>query len=150
MSLLSALMNTPYSCILHTDMIEDCEYNPQRLVDAYPDRLLIQPTIFLQPPGLTVRAATLSDIYRIKILNENGFDEELIKTICQLMMANTDVWNLESEVRMGKEGELGYSEVGKRAIEIRECNKRRIEAVNKINEMFGEKRKESKFNHASG
>ena len=85
----------------------------------------------------------------VKLLSQNGYDGQLIKAICELQMANTDVWNLESEVRRGQESELGFAEVGKRALAIREKNKERIEQVNRINQLFGEKRKESKFDHAS-
>jgi hypothetical protein len=70
-------------------------------------------------------------------------------SVVGLMMANVDIWNLEAELRMGQEGKLGYAEVGKRAIKIREVNARRIELVNHINKLFGVDEKEVKSNHAS-
>lgn len=85
----------------------------------------------------------------ISIITANGFNDRLLYSLCFLMMANTDVWNLEGDIRKGREGELGLSEVGRRAIEIRKCNTKRIVAVNDINEIFGVDQKEGKFDHGS-
>ena len=85
----------------------------------------------------------------VSILNKNGLPGELIHYICLLQMTNTDIWNMEYDIRMGKEGTLGEREVGRRALAIREENKHRIKGVNSINELFGDLRKETKFEHAS-
>lgn len=61
---------------------------------------------------------------------------------------NGKIWDLESDIRKGKEGELGLEEVGRRAIAIRELNGMRILQKNKIASIFGEMG-EKKYNHAS-
>ena len=86
----------------------------------------------------------------LEIMKDIKFDAQLLSMICELQMANVDIWNLEYDIRRGKEGLLGMAEVGERAIAIRDFNKRRIELVNKINEAFGiTDRKETKHNHGS-
>lgn len=83
------------------------------------------------------------------IINNNNLPAELLFLLCELQMVNTDIWNLESDIRKGKEGDLGKAEVGSRALQIRDFNKKRIGIVNKINELLGCGRKETKFNHVS-
>ena len=67
--------------------------------------------------------------------------------IDKLYIANGKTWDLESDIRRGKENELGLEEVGRRAIAIRECNKERIAIKNECNE--GRWFAEVKVNHAS-
>ena len=51
-------------------------------------------------------------------------NSQIIETyIDKLIAINGDIWDLESDIRKGKEGELGLEEVGRRAIKIREFNK---------------------------
>lgn len=69
--------------------------------------------------------------------------------VIRLMMINSDIWSLESDMRKGKEGKLGYEEVGRRALLIRDINATRVKTVNAINELFGIHEKEEKFDHAS-
>ncbi len=79
----------------------------------------------------------------------NGMDTTISLLVAQLMMVNTDIWNLEAELRQGKEGKLGEAEVGRRAIYIREHNANRIALVNSINKLYGITEKEVKTDHAS-
>ena len=51
---------------------------------------------------------------------------------------NGKIWDLESDIRKGKEGELGLEEVGRRAIAVRELNKIRVGYKNDIVDMFKE------------
>ncbi len=67
----------------------------------------------------------------------------------KLYEANGKIWDLESDLRKGKEGLLGLEEVGKRAIQIREINKIRISIKNKIVEETNSGFKDIKMNHAS-
>ena len=69
--------------------------------------------------------------------------------IDRLYQANAQIWDLESDIRRGKEGELGLEEVGRRAIKIREINKIRISIKNEIVEATGSGFKDIKVNHAS-
>lgn len=66
----------------------------------------------------------------------------------ELYTVNGKIWDLESDIRKGKEGDLGLEEVGRRALAIRDLNKIRIEFKNQIADILGE-HKEIKGNHAS-
>ena len=63
--------------------------------------------------------------------------EEVIKGIRELYKINGEIWSLESDLRQGKEGKLGLKEVGKRAIQIRDLNNKRIAEQNRLIEIFG-------------
>lgn len=77
-------------------------------------------------------------------------DSELIGTyITKLIEINGKIWDLESDIRKGKEGELGLEEVGRRAILIRENNKIRVGYKNEIVEYFGVGYLDIKMNHVS-
>lgn len=67
----------------------------------------------------------------------------------RLYEINSGIWDLEFDIRRGKEGELGLEEIGRRAIKIRELNKQRISLKNKIAEETGFGFKDIKMNHAS-
>lgn len=69
--------------------------------------------------------------------------------IDRLYEANGKIWDLEHDIRKGKEGLLGLEEVGRRAIQIREINKTRISIKNEIVEKTGSGFKDIKMNHAS-
>ena len=73
-------------------------------------------------------------------------DEKWLERLYEL---NSRIWDLESDIRRGKEGELGLEEVGRRAIEIRELNKKRISVKNEIVDKTGKGFKDVKMNHAS-
>lgn len=75
--------------------------------------------------------------------------EKLNTLLVNLYVVNGEIWNLESDIRQGKEGMLGLEEVGRRAIAIRDFNKERIRLKNHITDLVGEKYKEIKINHAS-
>ena len=78
------------------------------------------------------------------------YDQNIItKAFKDLLKHNGDIWALESDIRLGKEQELGLEEVGRRALLIREHNKLRILVKNQINDHFKEGFEEIKINHAS-
>lgn len=52
----------------------------------------------------------------------------------ELLLTNAAIWKLEADIRLGKEGELGLEEVGRRAIAIRDINRRRWQYKNHISE----------------
>jgi len=66
----------------------------------------------------------------------------------ELFMYNAGIWQLEWQVRQGKEGELSMEEVGRRALEIRNWNAKRIDAKNRIAALTGGFR-EMKIDHVS-
>jgi len=69
--------------------------------------------------------------------------------IQKLIDVNGKIWDLESDIRKGKEGELGLEEVGRRAIAIRELNKIRVGYKNDIVDISKEGYRDIKMNHAS-
>ena len=88
---------------------------------------------------------TLRDL----LVRKEFFDVETVELVVRLMAANSDVWNLESDIRGGNESILGLAEVGRRALKIREYNKMRIDAKNKIAIKFKDGFQEIKVNHRS-
>jgi hypothetical protein len=66
----------------------------------------------------------------------------------ELLKVNSEIWNLEADIRKGKEGEFTLEEIGRRAIEIRNLNRVRVDIKNKIAKSVGQF-EERKVNHAS-
>lgn len=66
-----------------------------------------------------------------------------------LGVINENIWQLESDIRKGKEGILGLEEVGRRAIAIRGWNNQRVALKNQANKHYGEGFVEIKADHAS-
>lgn len=62
---------------------------------------------------------------------------EINEQVNRLYEINGKIWDLESDIRKGKEGELGLEEVGRRAIQIRIYNGERISVKNEIAEVLG-------------
>jgi hypothetical protein len=56
----------------------------------------------------------------------------------QLYIVHDNIWNLESELRSGLENSIGYEELGKRAVKIRDWNHRRIELKNIMADKLGQ------------
>jgi len=83
----------------------------------------------------------------------NEFEKKGIKIkdkwFSELYEINKKIWDLESDIRRGKEKELGLEEVGRRAIEIRNINQQRVSIKNQITEETGNGFKDIKMNHAS-
>jgi len=67
----------------------------------------------------------------------------------ELYETNGKMWDLEADIRGGKEGTMSLEEVGKRAIEIRNFNGVRVAIKSKIVETIGMGYKDIKINHAS-
>lgn len=74
---------------------------------------------------------------------------EITPFVSRLVEINGKIWDLESDIRKGKEQELGLEEVGRRALAIRDFNNVRVAIKNEITEFYGEGFKEIKKNHAS-
>lgn len=74
---------------------------------------------------------------------------EVSDFIDKLVEINGKIWDLEADIRAGKEGELGLEEVGRRAIAIRGFNKIRVGYKNEMVEKFNEGFKDIKVNHGS-
>ena len=67
----------------------------------------------------------------------------------ELYEANGKIWELETDLRKGKEMELGFEEIGKRAIQIRNFNGIRVAIKSKVAEITGAGYKNIKVDHAS-
>ncbi len=67
----------------------------------------------------------------------------------KLTEINGKIWDLEADIRAGREGELGFEEVGRRAIAIRGLNKIRVGYKNEMVELYKEGFKDIKMNHGS-
>lgn len=77
---------------------------------------------------------------------------KLITNVIRVSQMNCEIWNLEHEMRKHAEGAAPFSleEVGRRAIKIRDLNRKRIEYKNLINDLVGNQFRETKINHLSG
>jgi hypothetical protein len=67
----------------------------------------------------------------------------------ELIDVHNKIWNLEAELKSGREAELDLAEIGRRAIEIRDWNRRRIEIKNTVAERLGSTVREIKADHLS-
>jgi len=65
-----------------------------------------------------------------------------------ILRIHAEIWDLEGAVRQGKL-DNDIAEVGRRAILIRDWNKKRVSIKNKINATVGEGFQDIKQNHAS-
>ncbi len=84
------------------------------------------------------------DAYR----NEDGIDvkEEWIDGLVEI---NGKCWDIEAAIRQGRDEELGFEEIGRRAIQLRDLNRIRIERKNRVAEEIGMDFFEVKGDHAS-
>lgn len=83
--------------------------------------------------------------YKEELDKYNGIEDY----INRLYKINGEIWDLESDIRKGKEDILGLEEVGRRAILIRGKNKIRVGIKNEMVERYEEGFKDIKMNHAS-
>lgn len=81
-----------------------------------------------------------------KELNDYDNIKEYVDRLYEI---NGKIWDLEYDIRRGKDRELGLEEVGKRAIKIREYNGKRVQTKNEINVITNTGFQEKKVNHAS-
>ena len=70
------------------------------------------------------------------------------KEFLELFFVNAAIWQLEWQVRQGREGELSLEEIGRRALAIRDLNAQRVAAKNRLASATGGYR-EQKIDHAS-
>lgn len=80
---------------------------------------------------------------------ENFNVKTIQSEIENLKSIHNTIWELESLLKSGRENELSLSEIGKRAIEIRDWNNKRIVLKNTIAEKLGCSVREIKVDHLS-
>ena len=73
----------------------------------------------------------------------------VVNELEQLYNIHKQIWDLESQLKSGKEDELPLEEIGRRAIAIRNLNNQRIKLKNTMAEKLGCSVKEIKHNHLS-
>ena len=67
----------------------------------------------------------------------------------ELYQINGRIWDLESEIRQGKDGKFSLEEIGRRALTIRDINRERNIVKNKITKETGLGFPDYKVGHAS-
>ncbi|CAB4128474.1 hypothetical protein UFOVP112_32 [uncultured Caudovirales phage] len=67
----------------------------------------------------------------------------------QLKTIHNEIWELESELKTGRESELSLEEIGRRAIAIRDHNNKRVALKNTMAEKLGCSVREIKRDHLS-
>jgi hypothetical protein len=78
------------------------------------------------------------------------YDIEKIQDLyIDLMAIHNQIWELEAELKTGRESELPLEEIGRRAIAIRDHNNKRIAIKNAIAERLGCDVREIKQDHLS-
>lgn len=87
-----------------------------------------------------------------QLITRAGLPGKLLTNVIRLSMMNSEIWNLEHEMRKVAEGpgQFSLEEVGRRAIKIRDLNRKRIEYKNEINALLGITFRETKVNHIAG
>lgn len=64
---------------------------------------------------------------------------------------NGQIWDAEWAIRLGMDDRLGLEEIGRRAIAVRDLNRKRVAIKNKITELVNQPAfLDCKMNHASG
>lgn len=67
----------------------------------------------------------------------------------QLVEIHHTIWDLESELKTGREAELPLEEIGRRAIKIRDWNNKRVAVKNAMAQRLGCTVREIKQDHLS-
>ena len=81
-------------------------------------------------------------------MNTSIAPDRIYSWLCDLVLCNSLIWSLEADIRLGKEGRLGFEEVGRRAIAIRDHNRKRTEIKARISIATGDT-PDVKVDHAS-
>lgn len=86
--------------------------------------------------------------YLEKGLKHYGVDGKFITNVIRLAQMNFEIWNLENEIRKHGTDKFTLEEIGRRAIKIRDFNRKRIKYKNEITRLEGG-HLECKVNHRS-
>jgi hypothetical protein len=108
------------------------KYPLSELIDRYSILLLKQARL---PGGISTYESSQFQ----EAIQQSGIKyQKLVDWIDDFKEINGRIWDLESDIRRGKENILGLEEVGRRALAIRDINKERIALKNKIAAQLGE------------
>lgn len=87
------------------------------------------------------------EFYENQVAN---IDQDAIGSLlAELIKVHNTIWLLEAELKSGHEQNLPLETIGRRAIEIRNWNKKRIELKNAIAEILNDPIREKKAQHLS-
>jgi hypothetical protein len=75
--------------------------------------------------------------------------DSIKQELLELYSVHEKIWSLESELKTGRESELSLEEIGRRAIQIRNWNNKRIALKNVMAEKLGCAVREIKKDHLS-
>ena len=79
-----------------------------------------------------------------------AYDLDSVQTeLSELYAIHAKIWNLESQLKSGREQELALEEIGRRAIEIRDWNNKRVALKNAMADKLGCAVREIKSDHLS-
>jgi len=88
--------------------------------------------------------------YNFYIDQANQYDLSKVDQLLKdLEAVHLQIWSLESDLRKGLESNLGYEEIGRRAVEIRNWNNKRIQIKNQMAEILNCEVREVKIDHIS-
>ena len=85
----------------------------------------------------------------MKWLNGLGIDAYTILSIIRITQANSDIWNLEHQLRDAVVGDFPENVVGRIAEKVRDHNKTRVRYMNELNQACGDKQVIEKIRHLS-
>jgi hypothetical protein len=74
---------------------------------------------------------------------------EIVNEYEDLKCIHNEIWELESELKTGREAELSLEEIGRRAIAIRDHNNKRVKLKNAMAEKLSCPVREIKQDHLS-
>ena len=74
---------------------------------------------------------------------------EIVNEYEELKRIHNEIWELEAELKTGREAELSLEEIGRRAIAIRDHNNKRVALKNTIAEKLNCSVREIKKDHLS-
>lgn len=62
-----------------------------------------------------------------------GINGKLVTNVMRLTQMNIEIWNLENEMRRDTDNKMDTAEIGRRAIVIRDLNRKRVSYKTKLN-----------------
>ncbi len=95
-------------------------------------------------PGAREELSTI-----LKWLEDAGIDGYTLLSIIRISMANSDIWNLEHQMRNAVVGDMPENVVGRIAEKVRDHNKTRVRYMNELNLACGDKQVIEKIRHLS-
>ena len=85
----------------------------------------------------------------MKWLSDTGIDAYTLLSIIRITQANSDIWNLEHQLRNAVVGDFPEHIVGRIAEKVRDHNKTRVRYMNELNQAVGDKQVIEKIRHLS-